>query len=145
MRNLGYLFLFLYTCIACSAQQKVATILFPCTKRLDNPYGVCAHLTQTFWDQPYHDSLIVAMQHANISNVRFDLWMPYSETLQGNNLLSIIDGAVRKNRKAGLKQLGILFVGWKGQRAWNKKKEYMAFLDTLLHRYKNDIPYHTLM
>jgi hypothetical protein len=74
--------------------------------------------------------------------VRFDLWIPYLEPLKDNNQLSIIDGAVRKNLKANLvQQLGILFVGWKGQRAWDKEIEYVAFLDTLIERYKNDIPY----
>lgn len=145
MRNFWYLFFFLFAYSACSAQQEVVTPLFPCTERLENPYGVCAHFTQTFWDQPFQDSMIKAMQQAKISNVRFDLWISYSEQLENNKLLSIIDEAVQKNRNAGLKQLGILFVGWKGRRAWDKKKEYIEFLDTLLERYKNEIQYWEVM
>lgn len=130
---------------SCAEAPKEITPLFPCSKKLNNPYGVCAHLTQTFWDQPYHDSLIKSMKQAQISNVRFDLWIPYLETLKGNKLLQIIDSAVEKNVNANLDQLGILFVGWKGQRAWDKKKEYLAFLDTLLFHYHNTIPYWEVM
>ena len=145
MRKYCYLFLFLCFCSGCSAQLEMATPLFPCKEWLANPYGVCTHFTQTFWDQPFQDSMIKAIQRANITNVRFDLWIPYSERLKDNKLLSIIDGAVQKNKKAGLEQLGILFVGWKGQRAWDKKQAYIEFLDTLLERYKDDIPYWEVM
>lgn len=131
---------FLLSCMSCSAQVEKVSPLFPCSDMLDNPYGVCAHVTQTFWDQTYHDSLIVLMKEARISNIRFDLWLPYAEKLHNNKQLAVIKEAVNRNYESGLNQLGILFVGWKEQRAWEKKKEYEAFLDTMLLNYKYLIP-----
>lgn len=148
MKTVHTILIYLLCCFctfSCAETPKEIIPLFPCSKKLNNPYGICAHLTQTFWDQPYHDSLIKAMKDARISNVRFDLWLPYSEKLEGNKLLPIIDNAIKKNVNAGLDQLGILFVGWKGQRAWDKKKEYLAFLDTMLFHYRNSIPYWEVM
>ena len=139
--KLSIFFLVIFCTLSCAGTPVEVEPLFPSSKKLQSPYGVCAHFTQTFWDQPYHDSIIKALKDAKISNVRFDLWIPYLEPLKDNDQLSIIDGAVRKNLKANLGQLGILFVGWKGQRAWDKETEYVAFFDTLIERYKNEIPY----
>jgi len=132
-------------CASCCAQIVEIRPLFPCTDKLDEPYGICSHFTQTSWDYPYQDSLIQITKDLQISNIRFDLWLPYTEKLQGNKRLSIIQNVVRKNVLENIGQLGVLFVGWKNQRAWQKKTEYLNFLDTMLMQYKYVIPYWEVM
>ena len=140
-----YLSVILCICVSCRAQIVKIRPLFSCTDKLDEPYGICSHFTQTSLDYPYQDSLIKITKDLQISNIRFDLWLPYTEKLQGNKRLSIIQNVVRTNVLEDIGQLGILFVGWDNQRAWQKKKEYLNFLDTMLMQYKYIIPYWEVM
>jgi hypothetical protein len=38
--------------LSCAGTPVEVEPLFPSLKKLQSPYGVCAHFTQTFWDQP---------------------------------------------------------------------------------------------
>ena len=53
--------------------QAVAQPYFPCTPRLDNPYGVCTHITRPGWDYEIRDNELDVTRNAGIGWVRSDL------------------------------------------------------------------------
>ena len=53
--------------------QAVAQPYFPCTPRLDNPYGVCTHITRPGWDYEIRDNELDIARNAGIGWVRSDL------------------------------------------------------------------------
>lgn len=139
------MYFFFLNCISCSAQVEDVYPMFPCSKKLSEPYGVCAHFTQSSWDRPYQESLLKTIKELQITNVRYDLWVPYVENLYENIHLAHIRDAVKINKNSNINQLGVLFVGWKGQRAWQRKEKYLEFLDSMLTQYKYTIPYWEVM
>ena len=121
--------------------QEVVEPLFPCTKRLENPYGMTTHFTLKSRDYSTLQEQIRLMKDAGIGNVRNDLWVPYNEKWTEHELLSITDTAITQIKHENLELLGILFVGWSKQRAWERKAYYNEFLDYLISRYKDVVPY----
>ncbi len=130
----------LFFCMSCCAQE-VVTPLFPCTSKLESPYGVCVHFAHPENDYPTQRKQIALIKQLGIGNIRNDLWVPYNEKWRENALLPVIDSAVVRTSTSGLDFLGIVFGGWNKQRAWERKEHYFAFLDYLLYEYKNKIPY----
>lgn len=140
MKNFLLHILFFCSCLwGCS--QEVTRPLFPCTERLDNPYGVTAHFTLKSRDYSTRQEQMKHMNHAGVGNVRTDLWVPYNEKWKEHELLLITDTAIAQIKRKNLDLLGILFVGWSKQRAWERKAYYNEFLDYLLSRYKDVVPY----
>ena len=121
--------------------QEVVEPLFPCTKRLENPYGMTTHFTLKSRDYSTLQEQIRLMKDAGIGNVRNDLWVPYNEKWTEHELLSITDTAITQIKHENLELLGILFVGWSKQRAWERKAYYNEFLDYLISRYRDVVPY----
>ena len=48
-------------------------VLFPCTQTLQNPYGVCTHVTRKGWDYEIRDREMHALQEIGVGWVRSDL------------------------------------------------------------------------
>ncbi len=134
----------LIVCISVSSiscAQEIVKPLFPCTSRIDNPYGVCAHFSHKTRDYPSQKMQMELMKAAGITNVRYDFWVPYTDTLLQHELLPITLDATEKVCKENIKPLGILFVGWNGQRAWQRKPQYSKFLEYLITNYKDKVSY----
>ena len=128
-----------------SCAQEVATPLFVCRKRLQNPYGVVSHFSHTTRDYPTQKEQIKLMKNAGIRNVRYDFWVPYNKDWSMQDNLQILDTATWNTYKSDISLLGIIFVGWTGQRAWDEKSYYHEFLDYLISRYKDIVPYWEVM
>ena len=127
--------------ISCAETPIMAKPLFPCSNKLDSPYGICAHFTQTFWDYPYEEQMLRLTREMGADNVRYDFWIPYAEPLKENGLWEIMSQSNKKITDSGMKSLAILFGGWKGQRAWNMETQYKQILDSLVRLYANNVPY----
>ena len=125
--------------------QDVANPLFPCTEKLDNPYGMTAHFTLKSRDYSTEREQIALMKQAGIGNVRNDLWVPYNEKWTEHELLPITNAAIKKIKRKDLDLLGILFVGWSKQRAWERTVYYNEFLNYLISKYKDIVPYWEVM
>lgn len=127
-----------YSFLSCA--QEVAEPLFVCKKKLQNPYGVVSHFSHVTRDYPTQKEQIQLMKKAGIGNVRYDFWVPYNKNWHEQDNLQVLDTATWNTYKSGISLLGIIFVGWTGQRAWDKKSYYNEFLDYLISRYKDIVP-----
>ncbi|MGN1255647.1 MAG: hypothetical protein ACI4UA_00610, partial [Bacteroidaceae bacterium] len=47
-------------------------LLFPCSPALDNPYGVCTHITRRWMDYPIRDRELALAKEVGIGWVRSD-------------------------------------------------------------------------
>lgn len=125
--------------------QKLVEPLFPCTKNLKNPYGVVSHFSHVSRDFPTQTKQIELMKQAGISNVRYDFWVPYNKDWDKHENLPVLDTAIWRTRKANIELLGVLFVGWNGQRAWDRASYYKEFLEYLISCYKEKVLYWEVM
>ena len=48
-------------------------VLFPCTQTLQNPYGICTHVTRKGWDYEFRDQEMDMLHEAGVSWFRSDL------------------------------------------------------------------------
>jgi len=81
----AYIYLLLFVLFTvCSCENSESGIQFnlkmekldpvvPCTDYLDEPYGVCAHITREYTDYPYIDGILDVMDSLNITWVRSDM------------------------------------------------------------------------
>lgn len=128
MKFLPFLLLF----ISCTSYSHEVEPVFNCSKQLDSPYGVCTHFAHNNRDYPTIDNQLSLIQNAGINNVRFDFWVPYTDTLLNHEQLRYINDAICKSVNAHLQPLGIIFGGWTGQRAWQRESQYKTFVNYLL-------------
>ncbi|MEE1214804.1 MAG: hypothetical protein U0L04_07475, partial [Bacteroidaceae bacterium] len=64
---------FTLSALLCCTLQMMAQPHFPCSPKLDNPYGVCSHITRPGWDYEIRDNELEIARRNNISWVRSDL------------------------------------------------------------------------
>lgn len=139
MYKLSFLFLSVFASLISCGQESV-TPLFKCSKKLNSPYGVTAQFTLP-WDSPSQEEQIRLIKDADIDNVRYDFWVPYSEPLYGNKLLPVIENATAKSFDAELNILAVLFVGYRGQRSWEMPDEYWKEIDYFISKYAKKLKY----
>lgn len=62
-------------CLGTAADAQTVAPLFKCSKNLDNPYGMCAHLTRQggAWDYSTMERQLTLMNELGIGNVRSDI------------------------------------------------------------------------
>ena len=139
------LFFFVSCCCFISCAQENSVLMFPCSEKLESPYGICAHFTHKKRDVPTMNEQIKLMQNARIQNVRYDFWVPYTDTLIKHELISCISQSVRCVNKQNIEPLCILFGGWRNQRAWQRKPQYFLFLEHLISNYAKKVKYWEIM
>ncbi len=123
-------------------KQTTANALFPCTAKLDNPYGVCTHITRRQMDYPYMERELLLCKDLGIGWVRsdFDLGNVFgSATDFEPQLFDDVVSAINKHNQ----HLLPIFT-WLGKFPWNDPS-YGAYVDSLASRYGNDITYWEMM
>ena len=81
--------------------------IFKCSETLDNPYGICSHISRVGWDYEYCDGDIAVIKKLGIGNVRTDF-----DFAEGKDRISgpfkVWDLITRKCNDAGIEILPII-------------------------------------
>lgn len=126
--------------VNCSGDEIVEP-LFPCSEKLDNPYGATVHFAHKSRDFDSESEQLQMLKDMSVSNIRFDFWIPYKKKLLSSKNVPIIGEAEKKVHDAGLSTLGILFLGWKKQHAWENVELYKEYLEYLMSEYGDIVAY----
>ena len=70
-RNISIIIFFVIVMNSCLEAQNISP-LFPCTEKMEDAYGVCAHLTRKDWDWEIHKEEILHIKQAGAQFVRAD-------------------------------------------------------------------------
>ena len=117
-------------------------VLFPCTQTLQNPYGVCTHVTRKGWDYEIRDREMHALQDIGVGWVRSDLDFG---TVFGNPtdfVPEVFENVLNSADNTELQLLGILT--WLGKYPWDDP-DYHSYIDTLAFRFNGRIRYWELL
>ena len=118
------------------------TPLFPCTPRLEQPYGVCTHITRTYMDYPLRDRELEAVRAVGMNWVRSDLDFGTVFGSPTEFEPRIFDDVMATCEKYDQKLLGILT--WLGKMPWDDP-EYAKYVETLARRYDGKMTHWEMM
>lgn len=118
--------------------------LFPCTNKLEDPYGVCCHITRTHRDYNIRNLDLNKMKDAGITNVRSD-FDDYSVWNGSTWTPTIFDNVLASAQRTGTTFLPILVDQFRkstsgSQTAWNNLSQYLEYVNYVTRRYKGRIP-----
>ena len=114
-------------------------VLFPCTQTLQNPYGVCTHVTRQGWDYEIRDRELDMLQEAGAGWFRSDL--DFGTVFSGSPSKfspRIFDNVLNSAEERELQLLGILT--WLGNYPWDDPN-YATYIDTLAFHFNGKIRY----
>lgn len=117
---------------------------FQCTSKLDDPYGVCSHITRNE-DYNMRSQNLIRIYTNQIGWVRsdFDFGTVMNET-SSTFTPTVFDNVVKDCETYHTHFLPILDRGGKNL-AWNDSTTYFKYLDYLLNRYKGHISHWEVM
>lgn len=113
-------------------------VLFPCTQTLQNPYGICSHVTRKGWDYEIRDQEMDMLQEARVGWIRSDLDFGTSFSSPTDFSPEIFENVLNSADKKDLQLLGILT--WLGKYPWDDDN-YQSYVDTLAFRFNGRIRY----
>lgn len=111
---------------------------FQSSDRLDNPYGVCAHISRKGVDWEVRDADLQRMVRARINYVRTDFdWSRIQTRLPGNTFnFAHLDSMMASLHHAGVSVLPILGYGIEGgSPVWKHTDYWKAYVTGLVKRY----------
>lgn len=113
-------------------------VLFPCTQTLQNPYGVCTHVTRKGWDYEIRDLEMDMLHDAGVGWLRSDL--DFGTVFGSPNVFfpKVFDNVLNSAEDRDLQLLGILT--WLGKYPWDDP-EYANYIDTLAFHFNGRIRY----
>ena len=116
--------------------------LFPCTASMDDPYGICTHITREWMDYPFMKQQLQLTESLGIGWVRsdFDFGTAFGSPTEFNPWL--FDDVITSLQKHNQRLLPILT--WLGRMPWDDP-DYGAFVDTLAHHYDGKIVHWEMM
>ena len=113
-------------------------VLFPCTQTLQNPYGICTHVTRKGWDYEIRDHEMEMLQEAGVGWIRSDLDFG---TVFGNPTFfspDVFENVLNSADGKDLQLLGILT--WLDKYPWDDNN-YQKYIDTLAFYFNGRIRY----
>ncbi len=114
-------------------------VLFPCTQTLQNPYGVCTHLTRKGWDYEIRDRELDMLHEAGVGWFRSDLdFGTVFSSSPFNFFPKVFDNVLKCGEERELQLLGILTC--LGKYPWDDPS-YTTYIDTLAFHYNGRIRY----
>ena len=114
-------------------------VLFPCTQTLQNPYGVCTHLTRKGWDYEIRDRELDMLHEAGVGWFRSDLdFGTVFSSSPYNFFPKVFDNVLKCGEERELQLLGILTC--LGKYPWDDPN-YTTYIDTLAFHYNGRIRY----
>lgn len=117
-------------------------VLFPCTQTLQNPYGICTHVTRKGWDYEIRDREMEMLQEVGMGWIRSDLDMGTAFGSPTEFNPETFDTVLESADKTDLQLLGILT--WLGKYPWDDP-DYHTFIDTLAFHFNGRIRYWELL
>ena len=99
---------FTLSALLCCTLQMMAQPHFPCSPKLDNPYGVCSHITRPGWDYEIRDNELEIARRNNISWVRSDLDCGNFFTSHTTSNPALFNNVLNSTEQHGINLLGIL-------------------------------------
>lgn len=112
------------TLTSCIEAQNISP-LFPCTEKMEDAYGVCAHLTRKDWDWEIHKEEILHIKQAGAQFVRAD-W-DYRK-VDENSIYGWLDSVMETMKTNKVQMLGILSTPWKSY-PWKDIRSYHDFIN----------------
>ena len=114
-------------------------VLFPCTQTLQNPYGVCTHVTRQGWDYEIREREMDMLQEAGVGWFRSDL--DFGTVFSGSPSYfspKVFENVLNSAEERELQLLGILT--WLGKYPWDDPN-YASYIDTLAFHFNGRIRY----
>ena len=115
-----------------------AQVLFPCTQNLQNPYGVCTHVTRRGWDYEIRDREMDMLQEAGVGWLRSDLDFGTAFSGPYDFNPEVFANVLSSAEERELQLLGILT--WQGKYPWDDPN-YTTYIDTLAFHFNGRIRY----
>ena len=115
-----------------------AQVLFPCTQNLQNPYGVCTHVTRRGWDYEIRDCEMDMLQEAGVGWLRSDLDFGTAFSGPYDFNPEVFANVLSSAEERELQLLGILT--WQGKYPWDDPN-YTTYIDTLAFHFNGRIRY----
>lgn len=120
------------SCLLFSASSDAQTVipLFKCSKKLENPYGICTHFTRKSerYDHSTMDRQLRMMHDIGINNVRGDI--DYGSTNDNNT--GMMDSILEACMLYDINFLGIASDSEFYNREW---KAFKSYLNTFINHY----------
>ena len=123
--------------LLCQAEM-LGQVLFPCTQTLQNPYGICTHVTRKGWDYEIRDNEMDMLQEAGVGWFRSDLDFGTVFGRSTDFFPEVFDSVLNSAETRELQLLGILT--WKNKFPWDDPG-YSSYIDTLAFHFKGRIRY----
>ncbi len=116
--------------------------LFPCTEKLDDPYGVCTHITRPHMDYPYMERELQLTRSLGVGWVRSDFDFGSVFGCATDFAPQFFDGVMSSVDSHRQQLLPILT--WLGPFPWDDPT-YGAYVDSLANRYRGRVRYWEVM
>lgn len=130
-----YLSIILCIIFVLGIKAQIVTPYFPCTNRLEEPYGFCAHLTRDNerFDYATMNRQLQLMSEIGATNVRCDLDDALLNTTNSPILINVLNTVKQHNFNI----LGILYDSEFANKVWKSNDGFIRRFDVLQKRYIN--------
>ncbi|MBO7069614.1 MAG: hypothetical protein J6W52_13225 [Bacteroidaceae bacterium] len=117
-------------------------VLFPCTQTLQNPYGICTHVTRKGWDYEIRDREMDILQETGVGWIRSDLDFGTAFGSPTDFAPNVFEDVLNSADNREIQLLGILT--WLDKHPWDDS-DYHIYVDTLAFRFNGRIRYWELL
>lgn len=119
--------------------ENAGQVLFPCTQTLQNPYGICTHVTRKGWDYEIRDHEMEMLQDAGVGWMRSDLDFGTAFSSPADFIPEVFENVLNSADRKDLQLLGILT--WLDKYPWDDDDNYQSYIDTLAFHFNGRIRY----
>ncbi len=112
--------------------------LFPCSERLEAPYGLCSHISRPSTEYPLRRQNLEAMQKLGVKWVRSDLdWYTVMKDNDRAFDPTVFDSTLAACRQHDVQWLPILDRGNRHHLSWDNIPAYLQYVKLLGNHYRN--------
>ena len=125
---------------SCEAQVETYSPMFKCSKKLDNPYGICTHINRTGerWEYDTRDVNLKMVNETGASWIRADFdWTSLQKRMKGAYSYNFYDDMMKSVKDSHKNLFGLLVPP---QRR-DQYKEWETYVDNTVSRYKKNVKY----
>ena len=129
------------SCYACASEYETYSSLFICSKKLNNPYGICTHINRTGnrWEYDTRDKDLTMIDSVGASWIRTDFdWTPYlQKDMKGAFSYRHHDEMMESVKKLGKSMFGLLVP----PRKKTQYDDWKIYIANVVDRYKDQVKY----
>ena len=123
---------------ACSKEQELSC-LFSCEERIENPYGICSHISRRNWDYEFASQSLQTVVDLGATWVRSDIDF-FDRPKHDDKINVFFDSVFNTVSSFNVNFLGILTNPWKSY-AWLDMNRFAAYSQYVVNRYSTQIFY----